>query len=346
MAEEAARGQRVWIVKPGAMNRGNGIEVMDSFEALRAFIEDKPLGSLWVVQKYIEDPLLVDGRKFDIRAYVLVEPLCGRVLMCEDCYVRTSSTAYALTDLKDRSLHLTNDAVQSKTDQYGQHEDANKLTMQALQAKVGAGYDVRGRIVPRMREIAADTFAAVGPLLNPQAFRYCYELFGLDFMVDAAGAVYLIEINTSPALLRHGQLLSDLIPDVVEEVVQKCIDPVFPGPVASPPRTLERFTPLVPAVRVGGGGRPTVTRAASNVSPSRSRVSVCGWGRYKKLISSRITLNTYYFQNENNHYIIVQPALKIQAPSSFRVLEPPTEGSSKEQQGLNFSPSRRPVKAK
>lgn len=33
--------------------------------------------------------------------------------------------------------------------------------------------------------------------------------------------VYLIEVNTSPALYRHGQVLTDLLPVLIEEVVQK-----------------------------------------------------------------------------------------------------------------------------
>ena len=33
--------------------------------------------------------------------------------------------------------------------------------------------------------------------------------------------MYLIEVNTSPALYRHGQVLTDLLPVLIEEVVQK-----------------------------------------------------------------------------------------------------------------------------
>ena len=39
---------------------------------------------------------------------------------------------------------------------------------------------------------------------------------------------YLIEVNTCPALACHGAVLQDLLPRVMEEVVQKAIDPLFP----------------------------------------------------------------------------------------------------------------------
>jgi hypothetical protein len=59
------------------------------------------VGSTWVIQKYIENPLLIGGRKFDIRAYVLVTP-DNKVYLYNDAYVRTSGTAYNINDLSDR----------------------------------------------------------------------------------------------------------------------------------------------------------------------------------------------------------------------------------------------------
>lgn len=37
-----------------------------------------------------------------------------------------------------------------------------------------------------------------------------------------------IQVNTSPALFRAGGYLTDLLPRLVEEVVQKAVDPLFP----------------------------------------------------------------------------------------------------------------------
>ena len=58
-------------------------------------------GSQWVVQKYIERPLLIDGRKFDIRSYCLITP-DHKVHMYKHSYIRTSSTAFDLNNLEDR----------------------------------------------------------------------------------------------------------------------------------------------------------------------------------------------------------------------------------------------------
>jgi Tubulin-tyrosine ligase family len=60
-----------------------------------------------VVQKYLENPLLVHGRKFDIRAYALVTPH-GNVYLHRESYVRTSSMPFCLVDLDNRlELHVS-----------------------------------------------------------------------------------------------------------------------------------------------------------------------------------------------------------------------------------------------
>ena len=71
------RGHNAWILKPGGKSRGRGIEIFTSITELEQTIKESR-DCLWVTQKYIERPLLVIGKKFDIRVWVLltsVEPL-------------------------------------------------------------------------------------------------------------------------------------------------------------------------------------------------------------------------------------------------------------------------------
>ncbi len=43
-------------------------------------------------------------------------------------YLRTSSRTFVNDDLTNKLIHLTNDAVQKRSDEYGRFESGNKLT--------------------------------------------------------------------------------------------------------------------------------------------------------------------------------------------------------------------------
>lgn len=45
--------------------------------------------------------------------------------------------------------------------------------------------------------------------------KYCFEIFGYDFILDASNNVWLIEVNTNPCIEESSPLLAMLIPRMI-----------------------------------------------------------------------------------------------------------------------------------
>ena len=67
--------------------------------------------------------MLYNKRKFDIRHYILITCINGsyKGYWFEEGYVRTSSAEFNLKPTKDHLAHLTNDAIQKNTAEYGKY---------------------------------------------------------------------------------------------------------------------------------------------------------------------------------------------------------------------------------
>ena len=69
-----------------------------------------------------------------------------------------------------------------------------------------------------MKEIAADTVKAIYGKIDPDKRENCMELFGLDFMIDENRKVWLLEVNTNPSLELSSNLLSKILPPMIDNV--------------------------------------------------------------------------------------------------------------------------------
>lgn len=47
----------------------------------------------------------------------------------EDGYIRTSCKEYDINNLDNKYIHLTNDAVQKNSEDYGKYENGNKMSL-------------------------------------------------------------------------------------------------------------------------------------------------------------------------------------------------------------------------
>ena len=254
----------LWLVKPTNMNQGEGIEVVSDYsDVLRCCSQEKararsigqagraaPGGAVWVVQKYLECPLLISGRKFDIRAWVLVTDRFD-VYWYREGYIRTSSEAF-VTDVIDeggkhggdgkvsdsermRMIHLTNYCMQKHSDNLGKFEEGNTLSFNQFQRYIDKHHGERGvsvlvDLVPRMQSMVVDTIMATRAHLNRgNSKQRCFELFGYDFMVDEDFRSYLIEVNTNPFLGFQNDWHQGVVESMVEDMLQLTVDRFFGG---------------------------------------------------------------------------------------------------------------------
>ena len=115
MIEEFKRNPNmIWIMKPAGSSQGKGIFLATKVDQIKKWAPNyKPeiRKEPFVISQYIDNPLLIGGKKFDIRMYVLVtsyKPL--KVYIHERGFTRFCTVKYTrnISDLDNLMVHATN----------------------------------------------------------------------------------------------------------------------------------------------------------------------------------------------------------------------------------------------
>jgi hypothetical protein len=79
-----------------------------------------------------------------------------------------------------------------------------------------------------MKDLIIDTFMASAHQLNPNRRKHCFELLGYDFLIDEDFRVWLIEVNTNPYFGVPNVYIADLLPKMMDDLLDLILDPVYP----------------------------------------------------------------------------------------------------------------------
>ncbi|TKC42893.1 hypothetical protein EI555_019418 [Monodon monoceros] len=246
---------RMWICKPTASNQGKGIFLLRNQEevaALRAktqSIEDDPIyrkmpfraPQARVVQRYIQNPLLLDGKKFDVRSYLLIACTMPYMVFFGHGYARLTLGLYD-PHSSDLGGHLTNQFMQKKSPLYLLLKDDTVWSMEHLNRYINDKFRKAKRLprdwvlttfTKRMQQIMAHCFLSVKSKLKCKLGYF--DLMGCDFLIDENFKVWLLEMNSNPALHTNCEVLKEVIPGVVTETLAGLT------PNSSPDLALETF---------------------------------------------------------------------------------------------------------
>lgn len=178
--------KNIWIFKPIGYSSGNGIILENNEDKIREIISS--IGKTYIAQKYIERPMTIHNRKFDIRVYLLtfVQKQTINIWLYRDCYVKFATKLFNLDDFS-RSIHITNYAVQkyfmNPQDAVPNSKD-NMWTLKQLIEYFGEIEIPRlweAKIYPAIKKIL---LAMIIPSLEYTDIEHkSFELNGADFMV-------------------------------------------------------------------------------------------------------------------------------------------------------------------
>ena len=249
-----------WILKPGMSERGQGIRLFHSEEPLQSIFDEwEPADSdddegessndtaaassavmtshlrHFIAQPYIHPPLLLAlphpaaGRKFHIRTYVLASGAL-KVYLYKRMLALFAAKPYSSpseTANEDLATHLTNTCLQSTGEREGSVHEFRSLPPEAP----GLSGNWKGDVFLQICCITADIFEAAARSMSVhfQPLPNAFELFGFDFLVDAEGKAWLLEVNAFPDFKQTGDEMQGLIGEFLEGVVDVAVAPFFGG---------------------------------------------------------------------------------------------------------------------
>jgi tubulin polyglutamylase TTLL9 len=226
--EEFKKSGGIWIMKPVGSAQGKGIFLIDNLSQIMDWKKDvrftdhpPTVGGVpareidkdkadsgnsdveaYIVGRYVGNPYLVGGKKFDLRIYCMVtsyRPL--RAYLYRNAFARFASVPFSMESgtIANNVIHLTNVAVQKTAEGYDPRKGC-KWQMYQLRRYLRTchSHEAVEELFNRIDNVVLTTLQSVQHVMIND--RRCFEIYGYDVLIDSELKPWLMEVNASPSL--------------------------------------------------------------------------------------------------------------------------------------------------
>jgi tubulin polyglutamylase TTLL1 len=221
-------------MKPTGKAQGKGIFIINRLSQIKKWASQRwqnlSVKEAYIISRYIDQPLLLGGKKFDLRMFFLVTSY--RPLRCysyDEGFARVCNVKYVndSENLDNMFVHLTNVAIQKHGDEYNE-KHGNKWSLRNLRLYIEAtrGYEAAQTLFEQMNFIVIHSLKAVQNVMVND--KHCFECYGYDIMIDDNLKPWLIEVNASPSLTHSTKADRVMKTKLIHDILKVVVPPDWP----------------------------------------------------------------------------------------------------------------------
>ena len=181
-----------------------------------------------IIQKYLDNPLLYNNRKFDIRCFVLVDYNLN-IYFFREGHLKASSELYNIND-KNKFIHITNYSLQKKSSKFETYEEGNEISYNDFkQFMISNNISLNNfdNMIKQMKLLVEISMKSVGKKFRKTNPVLSFEIFGYDFIIDNEFKPWILEINNNPGLVISSPVIQKIIPRMLDDAFRLTIDKIF-----------------------------------------------------------------------------------------------------------------------
>lgn len=209
---------KIWVVKPSSESRGVGIHIIPNYKDLEIYYgyhtttstcsNIKNIG-ITVAQCHIDKPILLDGKKSEIRTYWLMKRNKKGDdfdIYYHDGTVRRTTEDYTNSDWGNALKHITNTYQQKKYDNdYSLKQDERKWSLKQLESYLQKDNNwLNNQLRPCLMSMIQSVYIASKDhfIKKNKGYPGRFELFGMDVILEDWSYKDIGELTTEQTIIK------------------------------------------------------------------------------------------------------------------------------------------------